>query len=187
MSGDKTTRTVVRILVPWGDAREERWLAEQERAGWHLENVRCFGYTFARAAPAETAYRLDVGPSVRRDRQEYFDLFGDAGWEHVGARGLWQYFRKPVVGGEVPEIYTDPGSRIAKYRRLACLMGAFTALIASQTGSRLASGAADRSAAAHGLDAILVLQTAVLAVLLYGIVRLLQLVSHLRGDQRRSA
>ncbi len=179
MSSGKQTKTVVRLLMAWNDEREERWLAEQERSGWHLKAVRCFGYTFERAAAAEVAYRLDFGPSVRHDRGEYFGLFRDAGWEHVGKRGLWQYFRKAVVDGQAPEIYTDPQSRIGKYRRLVALLGALFAVVLSQTAPRLAAEGQSGSALAR-YPAFLFLQLFLIAVFAYGIVRLLLVISRLK-------
>ena len=131
------------MLLPWNDEKEGRWLAEQERSGWHLKTVGCFGgYVFERAAPADVAYRLDFGPSRLHDRSEYFGLFRDAGWEHLGHRGLWQYFRKVAVDGQAPEIYTDPQSRIAMYRRVSAIMGAMVAVMASQVGSTVSRGGA---------------------------------------------
>jgi hypothetical protein len=32
--------------------------------------------------------------------------------------GGWHYFRRPVVEGEVPEIFTDVDSKIRKYQRV---------------------------------------------------------------------
>jgi len=129
VSGEKTTKTVFRVLWAWNDEREERWLTEQERSGWHLKAVRGFGYTFERAAPSEVAYRLDFHRGPREDRQEYLDLFRDSGWELAGSRGHWYYFRRAVVDGKVPEIYTDPESRIAKYRQVMALMGVMLTIL----------------------------------------------------------
>lgn len=185
MSVENTTKTVVRALLAWNDEKEERWLAEQERCGWHLKAVRCFGYTFEKATPADVAYRLDLGPSARRDRGEYFGLFQDAGWEHVGARGLWQYFRKPVVDGQVQEIYTDPESRIAKYRRVIALLVVMLSVLVTQTAPRLATGPSSASLARY--PAILVLQILLIAVLAYGIVRLLMVISKLKRGPARQA
>lgn len=110
-------KRVFRVMLAWNDQKEQRWLSEQARAGWHVERMGLVGYTLIKGTPAEIAYRLDVGPP-RGDRTEYLGLFRDAGWEHVGCRGIWHLFRKPVVDGDVPEIHTDPESRIAMYRRL---------------------------------------------------------------------
>lgn len=178
MSDTRTTKTVFRFMMAWNDEREERWLAEQERSGWHLKAVRFFGYTFERGAPRDLAYRLDLLPSARHDRQEYFALFRDAGWEHAGSRGLWQVFRKPVVDGRVPEIYTDVQSRIAKYRRLIALAVALLGLMVTQTAPRLASGGPSSSLARY--PAILIIQVALLALFAYGAVRLMLVISRLK-------
>jgi hypothetical protein len=53
---------------------------------------------------------------------DYLQLFEDAGWEHVGAMGGWQYFRKEAREGETPEIYTDAASKIKKYQRVLLLL-----------------------------------------------------------------
>jgi Protein of unknown function (DUF2812) len=183
MSGEANTKTVVRMLMAWNDEKEERWLAEQARAGWRLKAVRCFGYTFERAAPADLTYRLDFGPSRRSDRSEYFGLFHDAGWKHVGTRGLWQYFRKAVVDGQVPEIHTDPQSRIAMYRRVIAIMAVMLGVIVMQTAPRLATEG--QAALSRDRSAILVIQMAVMAFFAYGIVRLLLVISRLRRSAGR--
>jgi hypothetical protein len=53
-----------------------------------------------------------------KDIAEYLQLFADGGWEHLGAMGGWQYFRKESAEGEMPEIYTDNASKIQKYQRV---------------------------------------------------------------------
>jgi len=184
--GEKTTKRVFRMLMPWNDEKEGRWLAEQEWSGWHLKAVKCFGgYVFERAAPAEMAYRLDFGPSRFHDRSEYFGLFRDSGWEHVGTRGLWQYFRKAAVGGRAPEIYTDPQSRIAMYRRVIAITGAMVAVMASQVGSTVSRGVSHPTMA--GLPIVLVIQVLLMAVFGYGTVRLIMVISRLKRSQRKQA
>jgi hypothetical protein len=170
-------KTVVRILWAWNDEKEELWLGEQEKAGWRLARILPWGYTFARSAPADMAYRVDFGPGRRNDRSEYFGLFRDAGWEHVGERGLWQFFRKPVVGAEVPEIFTDTESRIAKYRRLLAFLGVLTAFLASQTALRF--GGTPTS----GTPTILTIQLLALLGFAYVGVRLLLVINRLKKGQ----
>ena len=190
MNGEKTRKTrktVVRLLMPWNDDKEERWLQEQERSGWHLKAVRCFGYTFEREGPADVAYRLDFGPSRFGDRSEYFGLFRDAGWEHVGTRGLWQYFRKAVVGGQVPEIYTDTQSRMARTRRVVALMTVMLGVLVTQSAPRLALEG-DKGSSVSRYPAILALRLTLMAIFAYGIVKLLLVISRLRrsgGASRR--
>jgi hypothetical protein len=66
-------------------------------------------------------YRLDFIKS-KIDRNDYYQLFDDAGWEHMGEMMSWQYFRKEAKPAEDPEIYTDPESKIQKYYRLFGVM-----------------------------------------------------------------
>lgn len=183
MRGEKTTRTVFRMLWAWNDEREGRWLAEQEKSGWHLTVVRCFGYTFEKASPADVAYRLDFGPQARGDRQEYFAIFKDAGWEHVGTRGLWQYFRRAAVDGRAPDIYTDPQSRIAMYRRAIALAVTMLGMLVTITSANLAS----RGSILHREPGFLVLYILLMTVFAYAIVRLLLIISRLKKAKPGSA
>jgi hypothetical protein len=178
MNEAKTTKRAFRWLLPWNDENEERWLAEQARSGWRLRKVGCFGgYTFERSAPTEVVYRIDVGPPKGRDRSEYFGLFSDAGWEHLGNRGLWQFFSREATDGSAPEIYTDTSSRIGKYRRIV----AFMAIMVGALGTQVAV----QSPRAHwGL--VTVAPLVVLAVFVYFIVRTLLRIHQLRrGDTPR--
>ena len=116
------SRTVRRIKVfwAWQDDKEEAWLAQMSRQGLHLTGpLLPFVYTLSEGEPRDLAYRLDyVYRMSREQRGEYMQLFQDSGWEHLGEMSGWQYLRKPVEAGEEPEIFTDPESKIAKYKRL---------------------------------------------------------------------
>lgn len=133
MSAVENTKRVFRVFWAWNDEKEERWLRDQAREGWHLKAVRAFSYEFERGAPADVAYRLDFQRRRRLNKAEYLGIFKDAGWEHVGTRRHWFYFRKAVEGGMTPEIFSDRASRIAKYRRvisiLAVMLVIFTAVM----------------------------------------------------------
>lgn len=107
-----------KIFWAWQDEKEEAWLGEMAQAGWHLQWPVLPGiYTFQAGPPRDDVYRLDFITS-NKDFQNYLQLFQDAGWEHLGSFGGWQYFRKTRQGNEATEIYTDPESKIQKYRRL---------------------------------------------------------------------
>ena len=102
----------------WNDEKEEQWLTEMAQQGWHLQSPGVFGvYTFERGTPRNVVYRLDY-KNAGKDMADYLQLFTDGGWEHLGAMGGWQYFRKECVEGETPEIYTDNASKIQKYERV---------------------------------------------------------------------
>lgn len=122
---------------PWQDEQEEGWLRKMSQQGWHLRPVGgqvrvgrwhlpvgLLGiYSFVMSEPRDYVYRLDYQPSLK-DKQDYLQLFRDAGWESIGAREGWRYFRKEGGLEEVNEIFTDGESKIGKYKRqLAVLAG----------------------------------------------------------------
>lgn len=103
------------------DHQMERWLQDMARQGLHLKGVTCLRtvFIFERGEPLDAAYRVDF--LLLRKDPEYVQLFNDAGWEHVDESLGWQFWRSPMVGGRVPEIFTDAESQIKKYRRLLYL------------------------------------------------------------------
>jgi hypothetical protein len=116
---ETTTCTKFRWYWAWQDHREEEWLGNMSREGWHLESFSLPGvYHFRKGAPKNYVYRLDFQTSPMKDREIYLQLFRDAGWEHLGSLSAWEYFRKEALPGEEPEIFTDPESKIKKYQRI---------------------------------------------------------------------
>ncbi|MEB0030698.1 DUF2812 domain-containing protein [Undibacterium sp. RTI2.1] len=108
--------------MAWQDNQCEQWLQEMARQGLHLKSVNIFClYTFIQSKPAEVSYCLDFVPHLRRD-PAYFDLFRDAGWEHVIEITGWHYWRTPIVAGRVPKIFTDIESKIKKYKRILLIL-----------------------------------------------------------------
>ena len=114
----KSTARKFKWFWPWQDEQEEEWLRALALKGLHLRSSDGAGfYTFEQGQPAEIAYRLDYNTLEKKDKEQYLQLFRDAGWEHVGEMNGWQYFRKPVADGESEEIFTDNESKIQKYKR----------------------------------------------------------------------
>jgi len=113
-----TTITKFKWFWTWQDEKEEVWLSNMAREGWHLKDLGLPGnYTFESGKPREDRYRMDFIID-RKNYQNYLQLFEDAGWEHLGELGGWQYFRTRADGKDVPEIYTDKDSKVQKYQRL---------------------------------------------------------------------
>jgi hypothetical protein len=111
-------------LIPnWNEKKKTERLQAMARQGWHLEKIHPFHNIFRRGEPADMVYRLDfTAPFWRRDKQEYLQLFRDAGWEHVGRFARWQYFRKLQRPGESNEIYSDSAGHIDKYKRIVVVL-----------------------------------------------------------------
>ena len=115
-------KRVWKFFFAWNDWKEEEWLGRMAAEGWHLLRVSPFLYRFRKGEPADLVFRLDYRSGFQRDREEYLSLFREAGWEHRGEMGGWQYFSTPRGDGKrTPEIYTDNPSRAAKYMRLLFL------------------------------------------------------------------
>ncbi len=114
-----------KFFTAWNDDREEAWLSDMSRQGLHLHSLGFPGkYYFTIGKPREDIYRLDFIVD-RKDYQDYLQLFHDAGWEHMGEMGGWQYFRTPKQEYQVPEIYTDNASKAQKYFRLLVFLMIF--------------------------------------------------------------
>lgn len=126
------TKKVFRWFWAWNDEKEEQWLGEMARSGWHLVSFSLSGYTFAHGEPGEWVYRTDfqnASTLPRKDLGEYVGLFRDAGWEHVAEYSGWHYFRTRADGTHSTEIFTDTESRIAKYRPLMAALVFFLCIL----------------------------------------------------------
>jgi hypothetical protein len=110
---------VFKFFWPWQDESEEAWLREMSQHGWHLSKPDLFGsYTFTAGEPRDDIYRLDYRGMFRKNPQDYFQLFQDAGWEYVGGSGGWQYFRRPAASSGTDVLFSDAESKAGEYRRL---------------------------------------------------------------------
>ena len=102
----------------WADEKEEAYLREMALGGWHFKSVTFPGYyTFEKGESRNDFYRLDFLANYK-DKDNYLQLFEDAGWDHVGEYGSWQYFRNTAIEGEALEIFTDNESKQKKYSRI---------------------------------------------------------------------
>ena len=103
----------------WQDEKEESWLTEMAKGGFHLVKVTFpIIYVFRQGDPGNYIYRLDYQTIKLKNRESYFQLFEDAGWEYVCEVGGWFYFRNRSAEAEVPQIYSDVQSKIGKYQRI---------------------------------------------------------------------
>jgi Protein of unknown function (DUF2812). len=114
-----------RLSLSWEHEKEEDWLNERSAEGLHFEKINFIKYTFERDSSVRYTYRLDYqgGLNNKEKKQEYIDLYKDAGWEYVCSYGaMWHYFRKEWREGENPQLYTDRESLIALYKRIQSLI-----------------------------------------------------------------
>ena len=106
-----------KLFFAWQDENQEAWLAGMSRRGLHLKGPGSFGsFTFLEGSPREMAYCLDF--NRERAPEEYIQLIQDAGWEVLGQRSGWYYWRKEIQGAKIPVLFSDAESKIQKYNRL---------------------------------------------------------------------
>jgi len=169
-----TSMTKFKWFWAWEDEKEEAWLREMAQNGWHLVQVSFPNvYTFEQGAPRDVVYRLDFF-TRHLDKANYLQLFSDAGWEHFGEYGSWQYFRKEVVPGEADEIFTDNESKAKKYQRILVFLVLFFSTLGIILSDRFSQS---RSGFYQALMYFLVVM---LALMLYGIVMLWRRIRELR-------
>ena len=114
--------TVTKFKWFWADQdlEQEAWLREMARQGLHLSSVIGMVWTFAKGEPQNVAYRIDYS-SKGRD-SDYNQLLEDAGWECAATSAGWHYWRKTVAPGEAPELFTESGSKIDRFRTVLAVL-----------------------------------------------------------------
>jgi hypothetical protein len=121
---DKKRMRKFKWFWAWQDDAEEAWLREMSQEGWHLSLIGFPTiYSFEAGEAQDYVYRLDYRSYWKMDKDDYLQLFQDAGWEYVEEMAGWHYFRTPARAGEEMEIYTDAESKIGKYQRLLTFLG----------------------------------------------------------------
>ncbi len=120
-----TTIRKFRWFWAWEDEKEEAWLGDMARQGWHLSSMSLPAYyTFESGPEKNYVFRMDYFIDSA-NKPGYLQLFKDAGWDYFGEMGGWQYFGKEASEGSVPEIFSDNLSKAKKYERLLFLLIAF--------------------------------------------------------------
>ncbi|MCL2148843.1 MAG: DUF2812 domain-containing protein [Methanomassiliicoccaceae archaeon] len=102
--------------------KEEAWLNGMSAKGLALTGFFFGRYTFEDSEPGGYVYRielLDKSPSGP-EGQRYLRFMEENGVECVSSWFRWAYFRKRAGGGGF-DIYSDPGSQLAHYRRISTL------------------------------------------------------------------
>lgn len=109
-----------RLWFSWQYEQEERWLNELSRQGLHWKRGGVIRSEFERDASVRYTYRLDYQLGLGKEkRQEYLELYRDAGWEFAGnCTQAWYYFRREWRPDEDAQLYTDRESLVTHYMRL---------------------------------------------------------------------
>ena len=139
-------KVVYKIFTIADYDREASYFKKMHGQGWKLKKVNyspliiAVRYTFEKTSPQEMAYQLDFRPIKKSERDSYYQLFKDCGWEHITNFNQFSYFRKPVSQLDAEsdlEIYNDAWSKLEMVKRLVIwrLFATYLVLSVAQKGS----------------------------------------------------
>lgn len=114
-----------RFFPPWRETEQEQWLQEMSRAGLHVLEVGTFGHhSFIPGPSRDLVYRWSAVPS--REREQYKQLYLDAGWEIAAVSVGFICWCTPAAAG-CTEVFTDSSAkRRHKFQLMLCLGGVAT-------------------------------------------------------------
>ena len=127
------TKRVWRFFTPDDYDKEEEFLTDMSRQGWHFKSLRLFVYEFEKGQPINYTYKLDYKNDKKTDMSNYRAMYEDCGWENVFEfpvplrGGAWEYFRKRTDSGD-DQLFTDNQSKIdllVRIRRTYAAVGLF--------------------------------------------------------------
>lgn len=114
------------VWFVWNYSRYEQHLNRLSEQGLHLSRPGMVLGRFEKDIDKRFIYQVDYRPGLRKSGTlaEYFGLLQDAGWEYLGSRKAWCYFRCPCsLGSSVTPLYTDRESVKHLYRRIRLPIG----------------------------------------------------------------
>lgn len=188
-------KTVFKIFFAWQEKKEEKWLKEMSKKGWHLDNTSFLNYIFRKGEPKDMIYRLDFKIIRNENIDDYITLFEDAGWEYISRLGWWYYFRTEAKKGKGQELYSDNASRIRMYNSLRWFLIIICAPIVYNLPSlygriirTLESGTRD-DLLAHTMVInftvpLAIFLTLVLCLMVYGIISISIVIKRIKSDIR---
>ena len=169
-------KVVYRIFTIADYDREAAYLKKMHGQGWKLKKVNyspfiiAVRYTFERTSPQEMAYQLDFRPIKKAERDSYYQLFDDCGWEHITNFNQFSYFRKPVSQLDAEsdlEIYNDAWSKLEMVKRLL-VWRFFPAIVALFFATYLVLSVAQKGSDVDWLVKCILLIDTVLLFILFG-------------------
>ncbi|MBZ2147956.1 DUF2812 domain-containing protein [Streptococcus gordonii] len=169
-------KIVYRIFTIADYNREAAYFKKMHGQGWKLKKVNyspliiAVRYTFERTSPQKMAYQLDFRPIKRAERDSYYQLFKDCGWEHITNFNQFSYFRKPVSQLDAEsdlEIYNDAWSKLEMVKRLL-IWRFLPALVALFFATYLVLSVAQKGSDVSWLVKCILLIDVVLLLILFG-------------------
>lgn len=126
-------KKVIKFITADNFEKEENYLEEMSKKGWHFTKYKDFRYFFESGDSNDVIYQIDYHSSYEGDKEDYLQLFKDSGWTLVFTYpifdGEWCYFKKQKTSDEPSKIYTDNDSKIELFSKIRKLWGTFGLII----------------------------------------------------------
>ncbi|MCR2822212.1 DUF2812 domain-containing protein [Lederbergia panacisoli] len=121
-----------KLFTPSNVHKEEQWLTEMSQKGLHFTKYRLGMYYFEEEPNYSYVYQIDF----RDADDDYFQLYKDAGWDHVESFiQKFHYFRMPANQENIKKIYSDRESVKETFQRMIQFyLVMFLALLGCQAG-----------------------------------------------------
>ena len=112
-------KTVKRVFWVWQQDKEKIFLQDMALEGYQLVKVGLFKYTFEKNPPQKLIYQMDfrvLGGNIKKE--EYIQIFEDAGWHFVTSANGWYYFFQEWQEDVDLSIFSDNESKSKVLLRL---------------------------------------------------------------------
>lgn len=101
--------------LAFNEDREMIMLREMANKGWKFYSYKYLGYKFKKGKPEDLIYSVDMHTIKKDEKEQYFNLFEEAGWTHVCSVGKsFHYFS---ASPDTKPIYTDRDTLSEKYKK----------------------------------------------------------------------
>lgn len=97
--------------------KEEQWINEMCKEGWHLKKFKGCFFIFECGEPGAYVYRNEFINYFNKDKKQYFAFLKESGIEIVHVFANAAYYRKKSDDGPF-ELYSDNSSRLSYLNRM---------------------------------------------------------------------
>ena len=97
----------LRVYWFWQTSKELKWLEQMAAQGLQLVSAIPFFYFFKQAEPEDVHYCHDYVRVKASERENYLQIFEDAGWQYVMRYGNWFYFKSKSEEKVYSDNYSD--------------------------------------------------------------------------------
>ncbi|MER2000253.1 MAG: DUF2812 domain-containing protein [Lysinibacillus sp.] len=109
------TKTIASEGIAFSEKKDLKALQKWANKGWHVTRFKGMGYELVEGEPTDYIFSIDIRNLKEDEKDEYYEMFQMAGWEHISSDATRHLFR---AAPGTPQIYTDLESERGKLKRL---------------------------------------------------------------------